>query len=225
MAKPIYQNIVEELTKEIKKMPANTPIISERELSIRFSTSRMTARKAINILVDSGYLYRDKNRGTFVADEKMHKTNTSLNHSFNLENQITHKIIYFDVKSDIRDEYIVKQLNVEINEQIIRVIRLNLKNNVVQDLEEIYLPRNRTVKKDMMDIKKNLDFTDLINDGSIVQKFIPMKVPTKYMHLIGVKMDTPIIMIESLIADKTGLPLVFIKTYNNPEEKCIKITT
>ncbi|MEG2291332.1 MAG: hypothetical protein RSC24_15270, partial [Clostridium sp.] len=86
-------------------------------------------------------------------------------------------------------------------------------------------PRKRVVKENMIDIKEALDFTNLINEGSVTQKFIPMKVPIKYMHLLTLKMDTPIIMIESLIADKKGRPLVFIRTYNNPTEKSIVITT
>lgn len=225
MSKPIYQTVMEALREEIEIMDANAAIISERELAIRFSASRMTVRKAINILVDEGYLYRDKNRGTFVADKKMHKTNTSLIYNIKSENEITHKNIYFDVKKEIIDLDIVKQLNTEIDETIIRAVRLNLKNNVVQDLEEIYAPRKRIVKDNMIDIKEALDFTNLINEGSVTQKFIPMKVPIKYMHLLTLKIDTPIIMIESLIADKKGLPLVFIRTYNNPNEKSIVITT
>lgn len=225
MAKPIYQIVVDELSKEIEVMDANTAIISERELALRFSASRMTVRKAINILVDDGYLYRDKNRGTFVADKKMHKTNTSLLYDIKSERDIKHKNIYFDVKNDMVDLEILKNLDVGRNETIIRTVRLNLKNNIVQDLEEIYAPRARLIKKNMIDIKETLDFTNLINNGSVTQKFIPIKVPIKYMHLLTLQIDTPIIMIESLIADKTGLPLVFIRTYNNPTEKSIVITT
>ena len=94
---PAYLEIKKKLLKEIEEKPVNTPICSERELSFMHKSSRMTVRRAIGELVDEGILYRDKNRGTFVADRKLNRKNTATE---DLQNRETsdYRIIYYSVK-------------------------------------------------------------------------------------------------------------------------------
>ncbi len=70
---PLYLEIKQWLMKEIENAPINSPIPSERELSKIFHTSRMTVRNAVNELVAEGFLYRNKTKGTFVADKSLLK--------------------------------------------------------------------------------------------------------------------------------------------------------
>lgn len=225
MGIPIYKSIVEKLIEEIKEKDANTPIESERDLAVRFSASRMTVRKAINILVDDGYLYRDKNKGTFVAYENRRKINTTLNASAEVSNEIKYRVIGFDIKELSGDKYIVDKLDIKANDQIIRIVRKNIKEDKVQDIEEIYIVRKRIPNMACIDIDTVLNFSELIENRSITQKFIPMKVPIKYMNLMELDIDTPIIMIETIISNQRGFPTVFMRTFNNPQEKDIIITT
>ena len=48
-------------------------IPSERQLEKLYDTSRITVRKAIDVLVSQGYLYREHGRGTFVSPQKLQK--------------------------------------------------------------------------------------------------------------------------------------------------------
>lgn len=73
LATPLYLEIKQWLIKEIENTPINSPIPSERELSKMFHASRMTVRNAVNELVAEGFLYRNKNKGTFVADRSLLK--------------------------------------------------------------------------------------------------------------------------------------------------------
>jgi GntR family transcriptional regulator len=52
---------------------AREAIPSERQLEIMYSASRITIRKAIDVLVSQGYLYREHGRGTFVSPRKLQK--------------------------------------------------------------------------------------------------------------------------------------------------------
>jgi len=96
MATPIYRKIKDLIMQEIEDKAANSPIDSERDMAVRFDASRMTVRKAIDELVEEGFLYRDKNKGTFVADRKLLKRNTAAEM---LQEEISEFIVmYFNVK-------------------------------------------------------------------------------------------------------------------------------
>lgn len=70
---PIYVQIEDYLKEQIAQgvYPVKSLIPSERELTDMFGVSRMTVRQSLTNLVKDGLLYREKGRGTFVAEEKM----------------------------------------------------------------------------------------------------------------------------------------------------------
>lgn len=223
MGAPIYLKIKEELLEEIQNTPVNTPITSERELASRYGASRMTVRNAINELVEEGILYRDKNKGTFVADQKLVKKNTSAE-MLNKEEveDYDSTVIYFSTRD--ADE-IAPYLEIREEDKLIRIVRLNKKLEKAQSVEEIYYIRNLVSDMDVDDLNKLLNFKTFINGGSVTQRFLPVTVPIKYINLLHVKLNTPIIMVESTIFSKSGSPVVYIREYNNPFEKTIEITT
>ena len=70
---PIYYQLKELLREKIAAgaWKPGELVPSERELSERYDISRMTARQALNELVDEGLVYREQGRGTFVAEPKL----------------------------------------------------------------------------------------------------------------------------------------------------------
>lgn len=228
MKEPIYKIIVDKLKKDIQNLQPNIPIVSEREFAKSLNISRVTVRKAINILIEEGYLYRDGNKGTFIADKKIHKMNNSINFKQKVE-ELKHRIIYFSVKNNVCEEDILKFLDVQDYETIVRIVRENSKDSskgqVIVNIEEIYVVYKRVDYNLDISEKDMLHFEKFIDIERINQKFIPMIVPMKYANLIGISMDTPIILIETIIFNKRAIPIAFIRTYNNPKEKDIMIIT
>lgn len=221
MATQIYLKIKEEILEEIRETPVDTSITSERELAARHQVSRMTVRSAINELVEEGFLYRNKNKGTFVANQKLIKKNT-ITDSFQKTESDDYAIIYFSVKE--ADEEIAPYLEIGPRDQIIRIVRLNKINEKPQSVEEIYYLRSMISDKDVNNLDKLLELSNYVEEGSVTQKFLPIIVPVKYINLLHVKLNLPIIMVESTIMNKKGRPLIYIREYNNPFEKSIEIT-
>lgn len=225
MEKPKYLQIKDNIKDSIEGQTPNTPILSEREIANQYNASRMTVRRAIEELVEDGYLYRDKNKGTFVADEKMRKKNNPVILDEAQEEDTTYKILYFDMYYDVKSEKdIFDNLEIEPGELFLRVVRLMLKRQSPICIEEIYIARRNLSDDDIGNLKEFLNFDKYIADGSMSQVFVPMIIPIKYAALLKLKQNTPIIRIDNLISRKNGQPFIFIKSYYNPEKKKIEIT-
>jgi GntR family transcriptional regulator len=72
-APSIYVRIANELRDLIleNNLAPNTLLPSERELGEQHGVSRMTARHALSLLENEGYIYRRPPRGTFVAEPRV----------------------------------------------------------------------------------------------------------------------------------------------------------
>lgn len=219
MAVSVYLQIKEKMLAEIQQMPINSPILSERELATKYHVSRMTVRKAILFLIQDGYLYRDSNKGTFVADPKLKKKNTAVIED---ENELNYRIIYYAIKPT---SSIDVQKNLEINndDYVVRMIRVVTKNDKPYCVEKIYQSRYDISDEEFLEMTNWKKFNASIEETRLTQKFIPMNVPVEYAHLLGLKVNTPIIMVENTYSTKEGKPLVYMKVYYNPNEKTIEI--
>ncbi|SFL45626.1 DNA-binding transcriptional regulator, LacI/PurR family [Gracilibacillus orientalis] len=62
----VYQSIKADITNG--KFQVGDRIPSEKELSEKFQVSRITSKKALEILMNEGYVYRQRGRGTFVDE-------------------------------------------------------------------------------------------------------------------------------------------------------------
>ena len=68
MAKFIYEEIKDYLLRQIKenKDVPNYILPSENQLAVKFSTTRITAKRALNELQDEGYIVRRHGKGSFI---------------------------------------------------------------------------------------------------------------------------------------------------------------
>ena len=223
MKTPIYIQIKENIREEIQNKNSNESIESERDLAARLDASRMTVRKAIDELVEEGYLYRKQNKGTFVSDKSLWKKNTTL--SDEQAEELEYRLINFDIKHSVKDEVLERlKLNEYDSFNIIRAIRVVLKDKKPQSIEEFYIIRSFIDEKNINKFDKLLDLSFYLKENIMTQRFIPMMVPVKYASTLDLSLDVPIIGIQGVIRTKNGIPFIYYKSFNNPKEKIIEIT-
>lgn len=219
MSIPIYQHIKKEILKDTETKLANEALLSERDLAVRYKVSRMTVRRAINELVEEGYLYREANKGTFVADKKLMRKNT-----LHLVHDVNYKDFYFDLKASA-DLDIQKALKLTSEDEIVRLIRIMFSGDIPVAVEEIYGNRHLLSDKELEDMIQWKTLNKLIDKHVKNCCFHPMIVPVKYANILSLDINTPIIMSECTISNKQGESVIFIKTYNNPEERILELTS
>ncbi len=223
MEKPKYLQIKTQIHEEIQHMYSNEVIESERVLTKRLNASRMTVRRALDELVEEGFLYREKNKGTFVSDKSLLKKNTVVSNIDN--NDLEYRIINFDVKYSVRDEILKNlEMNPDKTSSIIRAIRVAYRNKKPEKVEEFFIVRSFIDEKNLNKFDKLLDLNMYLQNSSMTQKFIPTLVPAKYASTLKIAIDEPIITIEGIVRNNSGTPYIYYKAYNHPREKIIEIT-
>lgn len=102
-------------------------------------------------------------------------------------------------------------------------MRVNHIEEKVLSVEEIYYVRNLISDEEINNLKILLDLNLYIERGSITQKFVPGLVPLQYANQMKIAANTPIIIVESLVRSLEGTLLIYVKSYNNPDENVIEI--
>ncbi|WP_316245505.1 GntR family transcriptional regulator [Gorillibacterium timonense] len=82
-SKPMYEQIFEELRERIEQgsYQVGERVPSEKELCDEFGVSRITSKKALEMLAADDYIVRKPGRGSFVSDAKPQRQSHPLNHS------------------------------------------------------------------------------------------------------------------------------------------------
>ncbi len=73
--KILYQHIYDSLLAEIQngQLPAGTRLPSEQEIAESFGVSKITSKKALDLLCESGFIYKRPGVGSFVGEKKEKK--------------------------------------------------------------------------------------------------------------------------------------------------------
>ncbi|GCF93411.1 GntR family transcriptional regulator [Enterococcus florum] len=141
---PVYIQIHDQLKDEIEKglWKVGDRLPSERELSVKFSVSRMTLRQAIQTLADEGILERKIGSGTYVANEKVQEKmsgTTSFTDIMESQNKVpSSKTISFFYSPASSSE--IQNLALEKGEQILRMERIRYADDIPICFEVASIP-------------------------------------------------------------------------------------
>ncbi|WP_239257173.1 GntR family transcriptional regulator [Listeria ilorinensis] len=144
-----YSFIAEEIRKRIMhhEYPLDKPIPDEMTLSKEFDCSRMTMKKALEVLVLEGLLYRKRGHGTFIIKsaldrDKLQIHNQEVNGFTKLVDgkNVKSRVISFQVV--FPDEAIAERLNIEKETPVYDILRVRMVGKEPYVLEHTYMPVN-----------------------------------------------------------------------------------
>ena len=217
---PIYIQIEEQLKQQVQQgdFPIGTAIPSERELTERFSVSRMTVRQAITNLVNDGLLYREKGRGTFVASPKVEQPLNGLT-SFT-EDMVARgmvpssKMINFEILEPESD--IAAALQLADGDEVYFVERIRFADDKPMAIERTYLPVEQFPGLNQDSFKGSL-YALIENDQQLTisratQRMEAGLVKKEDADLLHIKQPAAILMIERTSYLEGELPFEVVRS-------------
>ncbi len=217
---PVYRQIANQIAEEIKTgtRPPNSRIPSERELAERFGISRMTARAAINLLMQRGLVSRRNRSGVFVSQPKI-RFDLSSPHGLHQQLQqagITPgaKIITAEViPAHTLPQHILRVLKLENEDEVYHIVRLRTADEEPIALENSFFPVR--LFPDLLDF----NLTDSIY--GILKKYFGVEPAQSFQELeisllneewaeiMGVHLDLPILEIRRCAMTEDGTPFEY----------------
>ncbi|MBI9045353.1 MAG: GntR family transcriptional regulator [Anaerolineaceae bacterium] len=205
---------------EDQEWEPHQPIPSERQLERFYNVSRITIRKAIEVLISQGYLYREHGRGTFVSPQKLQKKIVELT-SFS-EDMIRRgfepgqKILSIEKLQPPQKIKEKLELPSESDELLfIERIRLSDQKPIGYQISYVLIPEGQTITKEELEEKGSL-YTILQEKFNIIpteaEETLESTVASiREAQLLNTAEGSPLLLNSRILFSQQRKPVEFVK--------------
>jgi len=212
----IYKSIAERLRIRLNSSDYNigSPLPGEKKLAEEFAVSRMTIRKAIDMLIGWGLVVRRHGSGTYVARKDVHHETTNLTGLAEVlkrqGKEVTSEVLIFEVMP--APPAIASQLRIQINEGEDNPLMLEASYMPVKLFRNLSLAHLEGSKFDY--IEKECGITISGNYESLT----PVLADKQLSAQMNVPEQTPLLRITSLSYSDSGEFLNYSVMFRNASE-------
>jgi GntR family transcriptional regulator len=211
---PRYYEIEQALRARIAELSADEPLPSDAMLCEEFGVSRMTARNAVQRLVQEGIVYRVPGRGTFVAEPPVHRQAGNLL-SFTEEMRRrgrapSSRVLAREVREPRPSE--AARLQLRPGESVIALRRLRVADDEPVAIEEAVFPAAALAALlESADLEHRSLHDTLVHGGHIPTmgraRLGAEAATADDASLLGVPEGAPLLVEKRVIHDQDGRPL------------------
>lgn len=220
---PLYQQLAEELKEQIAKgvIKENERILTEMELSEKYKISRITVRKALELLVDEEILTRKRGIGTFVSGKKMLRNmNQFMGFTQNCEQNGQKpgtKFLSAEIlKAKPSD---LKNLQLGDDDRVISIRRLRYCDDMPVIIEENHFPRKYAflLAEDLNGSLHEILTAHGVNLREGIKKLGVCHATREEAALLGVAENEALLFTKDTTFDEKNEPVYYGKNIINPE--------
>lgn len=219
----LYQQLINEIKESIQsgELKSGDRLMTEGEFSKEYDISRITVRKAIEVLVEEGILIKKQGIGTFVAEKRLTRDGSifmGFTESCRLDNKVPSSRL---LSADLAEATTVDQRNLDLEEgeMVIRIRRLRFCDGAPTVLED-----NHFSQKYAFLLGENMDgslYEILEEHGIFVaegKRKITICFATKEeAELLNVKENDALLMMKDICTGPTGEVIHSCKSIINPQ--------
>jgi GntR family transcriptional regulator len=207
---PRYVAIEQALRGRVAELDAHATLPSDADLCDEFGVSRMTARNAVQRLVQEGLVYRVPGRGTFVAPAAANRTAARIL-SFSDEMRRRglvprSRLVSSGTRRATPDE--TRRLNVDV---VFELCRVREADGEPVALETAVFPASRTEELQGRDLRDVSIFAALVESGNVPSAGTAVlraeSAGADDARLLGVREGEALLVERRLILDQHGAPL------------------
>lgn len=215
-----YLSFAETLRSEILALPPNTVLPTEQQLSERFGTSRVTLRRAMDILEQAGLVTRQRGRGTIVSPAKLTRMLpplTTIEEDCAAQNRrLTTKVRCFEPKAE-PPEFVKDRLHLKRGETVGLLELLRSVDDRIASFERRFLPSAiaRRFDPDTLETTPFIEIVRAIAPGpSVTADWELDVVPAFRESAIALGITPGVLVVETTSAEyqKNGSPIVVSRT-------------
>jgi len=204
---PKYKHVAEQIEIEINEhvYQHTNKLLTEDEYAQKFDVSRNTIRKAIEILVNKGYVYQVQGSGVFVRDHyKSDYVNLEklqgLTSDFSGRKVETRVLAFEQTKAD---EEVAERMKCPVGTPVYYVKRLRLVDDHPFSIEASYFRKNLVMYLDENIVQKSI-YTYLRNDQNLSIGFADRVIYADYLNssdaeLLGLKENDPSLLVDNTV--------------------------
>ncbi|MGB7803514.1 GntR family transcriptional regulator [Buttiauxella sp.] len=222
----IYKSIADRLRIQLNSADYNigSPLPSEVKLANEFDVSRMTVRKAIDLLVNWGLVVRRHGSGTYVVKKDVHQETMNLTGLVEVMREqgkeVVSEVLEFNVMP--APPAIACQLRIKIDEQIYYSRRVRYVDGKSLMVEDSYMPlkffRNLSVAH-----LEGSKFSYIEDECQIIvcgnyESLTPVLADRQMAKLLNIDELTPILRITSLSYSDSGDYVNYSVMFRNASE-------
>jgi GntR family transcriptional regulator len=227
---PRYYAIEQALRARVAKLAPGDPLPSDAELCEEFGVSRMTARNAMARLVQEGIVRRIPGRGTFVAEQPVHRQAGSLI-SFSDEmrrrgRRPSSQVLRRGTRAGTPEE--VPALALPDGSEVAELVRLRLADDEPIAIEASAFEPALAAVLAAADLESGSLFDALVGAGRVptagrASLVADAATATDARHL-GVRRGGPLLVERRLIFDQAGRPLELTESRYAAERYALEVS-
>ncbi|KRM11721.1 GntR family putative transcriptional regulator [Lentilactobacillus farraginis DSM 18382 = JCM 14108] len=224
---PLYLQIRNKIIEEINTgvYAVGTQIPPEQELEKAYDVSRITIRRAINDLVNSGYLVKKQGKGTFVLNHKMERNLLSLNSytEFMLHNEEVPKREIISLEKVQANENISKLMNIKRGDWVVRLARTMTFEPRNKGYEITYYPASRFPGLELLvdqdsSVSKILQQKYQVQTASNHKVLNLVTIQTQVAALMGLAIGSDAYKLEKVARDRNKQTIYYSIMYYDPRK-------
>jgi len=223
---PRYVTIEQSLRSRVAGLEPHDPLPSDAQLCEEFRVSRMTARGAVQRLVQEGLVYRVPGRGTFVAPTRANRTASRIL-SFTEEMRRSGRAARSRVVERLVRPATPEQRRRLGTSDVLVLRRVREADGVPVALETAVFPASRVQGLLDADLESHSHFETLVDAGlspTAGHAVITAEpASAEDARLLGVRKGSPLLVERRLIGDQDAAPLELTESRYVPERYDIDV--
>ncbi|MGF1874677.1 GntR family transcriptional regulator [Photobacterium frigidiphilum] len=214
---PLYVKVSETIKQAIqqKMLVGGDFLPTERELSEMLSISRITVRKALDVLDKDQVVVRSRGCGTMVSD--------TLEYSLKEPKGFSQQVVLKGKRPDtlwIKKEIvasnadIAEQLNISVNDEVFLLKRIRYVDDQPVSIEESYVPAHLIADADDIQVSLYEYFRSQNIILTRTKSRVSAQMPTdEFLEHLGLKSTVPVLVIKQVAFDISGQLMEYSVNY------------